>query len=1250
MKKIKLMMAALALLGATSVMAQESGNYYLYDSASKTFLSRGDNWGTRASLDKGGCPFKWNTETKKITFMDLDLGRNGVGGSYLKADGSQAWTDNGDGTEWEFEATEGGYYLKDKDGRYSAANGTPQYPSQYTVSFGFADSKENATVWTLMTPAEYKAHRANDAAANYANVITASGIEGLTPENFLETLSTYYAQKDVTDSLHIESFNDNNVWAWTSQKKSNLTRNAIEVYQGHGFLTRNLTGLPKGLYKVTMFGFDRATSNANCVSLGDQGIEITTAYLKANNEMVPLKSWYSGQTNGNNPNSVSEGKAKFAEGKYKNELYVYVGEDGVLDLSVGIQAYGAATRWVLFNNFSLTYYTDQVSEEDAAELLASVPTGKMNVADAAALTAAKAAFEANKTIVNYNALSEAIKTAKASVEAYAKAAAAIARAEDFFTNNTFATAEAIETFATTLDQLKEGYEAETLTTAEASNALNTLAVGVANWHSDSGIAGDLMASAWEAPKNGWDHGFKYYVNNWSVEGETDGTNFTVPYIEAWVGSNSLPVDTLRATLGGFEPNTDCTVTLWSRVETASADAPVAGTIMMSINDGESVDIAAGTKHGETKMYLGNFTAQGKTDANGNINLAINIAEGSNVHWLAFKNVTYTVTLPQPVAAETMVNFNDSAYAMSSNSSNDGDILETKVITNPEVTIEISPKVSGSNPNRFWNVSGKPQLRIYNGTLTIKAAKGKYLDKITFDVDKSKWSGITPDSGTLEDVEWTGNAETVVFTLTSQCRINAIAIGNYSYPVANIAEALAKKEGTLIKLALNNTAVTLYGGKAYTQYSYIQDETGAISLDHNLNNLEVLNENVLLNGALYATVAKNSFGQTELALSEKTGISEITATPGTIEPVATTIADIMAKPEAHYYKYVQLTDVEVFSVYNEDIGTDYTYLVGTDNEGKKDTLFIWDQYNTFKNENMVPDFCKFDTISGFVTIDQWEECLVFNPYGKYVGVETPAAPVANIGALKDIDNDTMVELTLTNAKVTVYEESGRGGLTVIIEDATGAIKLATDPWGYAPDLVSVMGIDGDSIELNGTLTCQYFNQFGGEYLEINDKTNGETVSLTKGVELTPTVLTLAELADKMQRYNLCLVKVEQPNSITMDEDYTAWMTQGEQTIAFYDMFNKLELDEDYNLVVPEKIASVIGLPLYFEDEGEPLSYFIPMSIEASVPNNVNGVNGKVETLNGDVFTVNGVKVRNAGESLKNLKKGVYIINNKKVVVK
>lgn len=62
------------------------------------------------------------------------------------------------------------------------------------------------------------------------------------------------------------------------------------------------------------------------------------------------------------------------------------------------------------------------------------------------------------------------------------------------------------------------------------------------------------------------------------------------------------------------------------------------------------------------------------------------------------------------------------------------------------------------------------------------------------------------------------------------------------------------------------------------------------------------------------------------------------------------------------------------------------------------------------------------------------------------------------------------------------------------------------------------------------------------------------------------------------------------------------------------------------------------------------YFITVDATGKTEDAINEVKAVVKTINNDVYTINGVKVRNAGESLDGLAKGLYIIGGKKVVVK
>lgn len=325
-----------------------SGEYYLYHAESKRFLSRGEHWGTCATVDRYGVPFVWTAEEYSLKFLDNNA-------CLFETDDSNLYTDNAS-TGFVFEYTEGGYLLKSqKSDRYlTIVDGA--YTHQIV---NVTDDATAATLWQPMTKAEHDAIVAAYVEENYANVIEASGISATAGDfaNYLATLTAV----DVTDAIGTARFGGNaGEWTFTEVRHQDWQpaygTDFCELWQATGHYTQTITGLAEGIYKVTMQGFERAGGWEICNNLAEQGYEITTATLNANGEEVNLKSWYSGKSGENTPNNTGEAVAKFDEGKYMNEVYTYVGEDGTLTITVDKPSH-VGDNWMLFNNFTLTHYT-----------------------------------------------------------------------------------------------------------------------------------------------------------------------------------------------------------------------------------------------------------------------------------------------------------------------------------------------------------------------------------------------------------------------------------------------------------------------------------------------------------------------------------------------------------------------------------------------------------------------------------------------------------------------------------------------------------------------------------------------------------------------------------------------------------------------------------------------------------------------------------------------------------------------------
>lgn len=399
-----------------------SGTWYMYDEKTGTFLSRGSTWGTRSTTDTYGYPIEV-VGTKPLTYLlkELDMSVSNVGL------GTNLYTDNGSPCEWTFSG--------DAENGYTAYNATAG--GYLTANGCLADTKvvtdaADASKWKLMSATEYKIFFTDKEAADKNAVLTAAGITDATFDAYISQCS----EREHTSMIQNAALSgDTGGWTWTagpSRGGSIATNgNGSECYEGIGNLTQTVTGLNKGIYKVTIQGFYRDGSNANCVQFDNAGWVMSNMYFKANDFETRIMGWAEDRAGDANPNSMSDYKALADAApddngvrKYENAFYTYVGEDGQLALNIGIPGF-VGGGWAIFSNVTLTYYIHEVSEADAAELLASIPTDAMYSVTKAALDEAVEAFESNKSIANYNALAEAIKTANASVADYAKLKAAI---------------------------------------------------------------------------------------------------------------------------------------------------------------------------------------------------------------------------------------------------------------------------------------------------------------------------------------------------------------------------------------------------------------------------------------------------------------------------------------------------------------------------------------------------------------------------------------------------------------------------------------------------------------------------------------------------------------------------------------------------------------------------------------------------------------------------------------------------------
>ena len=309
------------------------------------------------------------------------------------------------------------------------------------------------------------------------------------------TLAPYElnAGDDATKYIVNPDFEMGNLTGWTLVKgatgdvKNSNSHWVVTPYQHEFEITQTISRLPEGIYKVGYQAFTRKEDNTIEWNKIVNGTEIPiNASVTANGQVQLashiideyLTSKSSGYTEiettfGNiyvADNRTSFQNAFDVQGLYKGFVYCIVGADNKLTIdfqhneSEG-RSYGGC------DNFTLTYIGTTATNE-ATDLIAQIPTGKMTAEVQTALDNAKAAVEADPTVENLNALAAAIHQAAVSTTAYNTFGTAYQQASEELS------AEENAQLETLLSDLLAKYNAGKLTRSQAYEAINELKAAI----------------------------------------------------------------------------------------------------------------------------------------------------------------------------------------------------------------------------------------------------------------------------------------------------------------------------------------------------------------------------------------------------------------------------------------------------------------------------------------------------------------------------------------------------------------------------------------------------------------------------------------------------------------------------------------------------------------------------------------------------------------------------------------------------
>ena len=444
-------------------------------------------------------------------------------------------------------------------------------------------------------------------------------------------------------------------------------------------------------------------------------------------------------------------------------------------------------------------------------------------------------------------------------------------------------------------------------------------------------------------------------------------------------------------------------------------------------------------------------------------------------------------------------------------------------------------------------------------------------------------------------------------------------------VDNIA-GLSKVEGgemedPSVKLMLKNAKITYVQNEEgdvdpeySVKYALLEDESGAVEISDlvakaKLNNWfeGELKEGVALNG--YVLVDYSSFFP-RLIVNAETAKSEITITPTEITPTVVTIADVQ-KPENHLRMF-ELQNVEL-------VKEDGSYAFKQDGN-------IIAAVDMFKN--MLDEMpTNIESVTGVLFLDLESYCFVPT---SYLDHPSPAPievnSIAELNKLGEENEGATIKLKLTDAQITVADASMS---SAIIEDKTGAFNAQ---YFFAEAVGTEMLKDEfkQGVVLNGYLYAKY--SYGS--IEVCENTANSDITTTEA----PVVATEADFAEVLKAENN--FRLYEFKNITVNKNVSDkfQLVKGDAKAEIADRTHSLDESMMAN------VESVVG---YFRIAGDEAEFTL-LSYKTATPDGISAL--EVAAKNAAVYNLNGAKVLGAGESVKGLAKGIYVVGGKKIVVK
>lgn len=431
---------------------------------------------------------------------------------------------------------------------------------------------------------------------------------------------------DLTDFIYNPRFSDLDRWGWTeggSSGNRQFASNAAECWNNNNMtFTQKFEGLPNGKYTISVQAVIPDNGGSKGAKLVGNTIEKAIETSHSSNAYATVAAALM--------NDASLGL---------NEIDVLV-TNGTLELGIK-----APTGWVIFDNFKLTYKGEDLSDYEAAYAAANTAAKEVDL-DAPMYGVYKTALEtaistyADKTYSTVAEIQEAItaletttNNATKSIAQYSSNATALVNQKALIDGTNVYAAEGYNAYVTAYEAAKAAYDDRSAN----EDVVNPNAA--TGWHAST--AYNFLLTPWTFAGEACSEFTKdLHINTWSTEGDTDGSNFQVPFFEYWVADGeNLQNKELATSVADIE-NGLYSVTALVRVRAKNGVAAAdASGITLAVNEGEAVDATNGAQVGSSQFSLAEVTAEGLVK-DGKLNIKF-IIDNTNISWLSYKNVKYT---------------------------------------------------------------------------------------------------------------------------------------------------------------------------------------------------------------------------------------------------------------------------------------------------------------------------------------------------------------------------------------------------------------------------------------------------------------------------------------------------------------------------------------------------------------------------------------------------------------------------------